>query len=329
MNEMNLWLILAAGVAAFIIVVLFAKPVIKKLTKLKFGQEILEIGPSWHASKRGTPTMGGFLFIFAIVVTMLVFIIADIDGFVSVLLCALAFGAIGFVDDYTKVVKKRNLGLTALQKSMLQTLVAFTFVLSMYLTNNISLSLDIPFTALSFSLPLWLYFIFSVVVIVGFTNAVNLTDGLDGLATSVMIPVAIFFTISFFILGNAPYAALSSALTGALLGFLIYNFNPAKVFMGDTGSLFLGGMLCALCYALKMPLIIIIVGFLFLIEAVSVMLQVAYFKLTKGKRLFKMAPIHHHFEKCGYNEKTIVLTATLLSVLLCAVGFYAVFTRLL
>ena len=326
---MNLTAILLTGVLSFIIVVALAKPVIKKLRKLKFGQEILEIGPSWHASKRGTPIMGGLLFIFSTAVSVLVYYFANKGNmdtsFILVFLCGLGNAFIGFIDDYTKVVKKRNLGLSALQKLILQAVVAVCFLVGMGFRTDFVGDIYLPFSSVVIAVPFWGYLIFSAILIIGFVNAVNLTDGLDGLATGVMIPVAIFFCAAFYYLGASPLAAMSSALAGGLIGFLLFNFSPAKVFMGDTGSLFLGGMLCALCYALRMPLIIIVVGLLFLIEAVSVILQVGYFKLTKGKRLFKMAPLHHHFEKNGHSEKTIVLCATVLSVVLCTGAYYALY----
>ncbi len=292
------------------------------LRKLKFGQQILEEGPSWHQKKSGTPTMGGLMFILAVLVSCIVAVLVKFDEKLLIMLVtALGFGAIGFIDDYVKVVKKRNLGLTALQKFSLQAILAIGYVVALNMTGNLDTQIIIPFTSVTVTLPWILYIVFILFVILGTVNAVNLTDGLDGLATSITIVVSLFFALAgHFISESAAYFSL--AILGGCVGFLFFNKYPAKVFMGDTGSLFLGGAISVIAVGMEMPLILVIAGFVYLFETLSVILQVASFKLT-GKRIFKMSPIHHHFEMCGWNEKKIVAVFSTVTLLLCIIAFVA------
>ena len=295
------------------------------LRALKAGQSIREVGPTWHNNKAGTPMMGGLMFIFASILAMVinVFFMEDLAP-VFVLVMALSFGFIGFLDDFTKIKYKRNLGLTSLQKAMLQMAFSALFLYIMYRSGSMSTELYIPFVDLSFTLHPIVYIFFAMFVMVGCVNAVNLTDGVDGLCGSVTIPVMVFFTAAAVALGKYDLALLPASLAGGLVAYLFYNWHPAKVFMGDTGSLFLGGVICGLAFALDMPLILILVGIVYIVETLSVILQVGYFKLTHGKRLFKMSPIHHHFEMCGWKEVKIVLVFTAVSALMCILAWFGI-----
>ena len=292
------------------------------LHALKAGASIREIGPTWHNNKTGTPIMGGLMFIFASMICLLGNLpsITDYSVF-YVLLLSLCFGFIGFLDDFTKVRYHRNLGLTSAQKAMLQMAVSAVFLYAMYKAGAMDTHLYIPFWGKSFDLHPIVYIFFAMFVMVGCVNSVNLTDGVDGLCTSVTLPVMVFFTAASVALGKFDLALLPASLVGGLLAYLPYNWHPAKVFMGDTGSLFLGGVVCAMAFALEMPLILILVGFVYICETMSDILQVSYFKLTHGKRLFKMAPIHHHFEMCGWNEEKIVLSFTAVSAIMCVLAW--------
>jgi len=306
------------AVIAFVISAVLGPILIPILKKLKFGQQILEIGPNWHQSKNGTPTMGGFIFIAAVFTTGIIFI-RDLRG-VLTLIFALLCGGIGFLDDYIKVVKKRNKGLSPMGKIILMLIVTITFSAVGMATNLIGTSLLIPFTQIQidisyFMLPLLVF------IMIGFINSVNLTDGIDGLASSVTFIVTLFFTLISMVGGYSGLSCFSASISGGLCGFMIYNLHPAKVFMGDTGSLFLGGAVVALAVLNNMPLMLIIIGIIYLIEAASVMLQVGYFKLTKGKRLFKMAPIHHHFEMSGIKENGIVILFSFITFIACLLSF--------
>lgn len=322
--------ILLAAVIAFAVTAAVGMPVIHWLRKMKFGQKILEIGPKWHMNKQNIPTMGGFMFMLGITVSML--ILGALTGqlaagghvvgnFFAVLLIALAYGLVGMVDDWAKIKKKQNAGLSAGQKMLLQIVVAAVFLSLLRLTGGLSAGLWIPGANVTLELPWVVYLIFSIVVVVGCDNAVNLTDGIDGLAASVTVPVAIFFAAVGYCQQNPGVMAFAGALAGALLGFLIFNFNPAKVFMGDTGSLFLGGAVAGLAFACDMPLMLLPVGFIYICETLSVILQVSYFKATHGKRLFKMAPVHHHFEMCGWGERKIVGVFTAITVVMCILAW--------
>ena len=295
------------------------------LRALKAGQSIREVGPTWHNNKAGTPMMGGLMFIFAVILVLVgnAFFMADYSVF-FVLILALCFGFIGFLDDFTKIKYKRNLGLTSIQKAALQAAVSALFLYVMFKTGAMSTELYIPFADLSFTLHPLVYIFFSMFVMVGCVNAVNLTDGVDGLCGSVTIPVMIFFTAVSVAQGKYELALLPASLVGGLAAYLVYNWHPAKVFMGDTGSLFLGGVVCAMAFALEMPLILILVGIVYIIETLSVILQVSYFKLTHGKRLFKMSPIHHHFEMCGWKEEKICLSFTAVTAVMCVLAWIGI-----
>ena len=325
MTPINIRTALIVCAVAFVITAAIGPAVIRYLRKMKFGQKILEIGPKWHMNKQNIPTMGGFMFIIGIAVAVLAgnTLLGGVSvSSLAVLGLAAAYGAVGLVDDYAKIRKKENAGLTPKQKLVLQILVAGAFILVLFLESDGLPALWIPFTAVAIPLPWPLYIIFAAFVIVGADNAVNLTDGIDGLAAGVTLPVAIFFVFVGIARQDAGVMLFAAALAGGLAAFLIYNFNPAKVFMGDTGSLFLGGAVAGLAFACDMPLILLLVGLIYIIETLSVILQVTYFKVSGGKRLFKMAPIHHHFEMCGWGENKIVLIFSGATILLCLLAYY-------
>ena len=295
------------------------------LRALKAGQSIREIGPTWHNYKAGTPMMGGLMFIFAAILVLLGNLPAMEDYSVFyVLALSLCFGFIGFLDDFTKIKFKRNLGLTSLQKAMLQMAVSALFLYAMYKSGSMSTELYIPFFNVSFALHPIVYIFFAMFVMVGCVNSVNLTDGVDGLSSSVTIPVMVFFTAAAVATEHYDLALLPASLVGGLIAYLFYNWHPAKVFMGDTGSLFLGGVVCAMAFALDMPLVLILVGFVYICETLSVIIQVTYFKLTHGKRVFKMTPIHHHFEMCGWKEEKIVLSFAAVSAVMCVIAWFSI-----
>ncbi len=329
-----------AAIAAFVISAVLGRFLIPYLHKLHFGQTILDIGPSWHKNKQGTPIMGGLMFITAItlvtVVSTVIYIFtgdtyintyfADIPKEALMIFAglglALANGLIGFIDDFTKVVKKQNLGLTATQKLILQFVVAGIYI-AVLAFSGCSTSTVIPFVGevdLGF-----FYYIIAAVVIVGMVNAVNLTDGVDGLDGSITFFVCVAFMLISSMLDCLGITAMGAASAGACLGFLVWNFHPAKVFMGDTGSLFLGGLVCALAFAINMPILLLPIGIVYIAEELSVVLQVSYFKLTHGKRLFKMSPIHHHFEMCGWSEVKIVAVFSAVTAVFGAIAFALVY----
>ena len=295
------------------------------LHALKAGQSIRELGTTWHNNKAGTPMMGGLMFIFASVICLLICIptMTEYTVFYA-LIPALCFGFIGFLDDFTKIKFKRNLGLTGWQKAALQLIVSVLYLYLLYKEGSLSCNLYIPFVNVTLTIHPMVYIFFAMFVMVGCVNAVNLTDGVDGLSSSVTIPVMVFFAAAAAAMGKFDLALLPASLIGGLIAYLFYNWHPAKVFMGDTGSLFLGGVVCALAFALDMPLILILVGFVYICETLSVILQVGYFKLTHGKRLFKMAPIHHHFEMCGWKEVKIVITFALVSCVMCVIAWLGI-----
>lgn len=330
--------LITAFVLAFLFATAFGKYYIPWLDKEKAKQEIKENGPAWHMAKSGTPTMGGVIFISA---AAFVCLTVGFDGMlhgryvhIFVFLFALVFGAIGFLDDWEKIKKKQNLGLTARSKFLLQLVAALVFVLLMRQIGYVSPNLYVPFANVTITMPEWLYFVFAAFVIVGTVNAVNITDGVDGLATGSSIPVCLFFVAITYVWG-AEYLELgifASAMVGGLMGFLVYNFNPAKVFMGDTGSLFLGGAIAALAFAYDMPLILITLGIIYILETLSDIIQIGYFKLTHGKRVFKMAPFHHHLEMGGWTgkkwkEKELFFLFTGISLLFAIISFIGVFQR--
>jgi len=295
------------------------------LRALKAGQSIRELGPTWHNNKAGTPMMGGLMFIGAAILVTAVTIpfVKDYTA-LYVLGLSLCFGLIGFLDDFFKIKFKRNLGLTSIQKALLQMAVSAIYLYLLYKQGTLTTNLYIPFVAKPLELHLLVYLPFAMFVMVGCVNAVNLTDGIDGLCGSVTIPVMVFFTAAAFAKGAMDLALLPACLVGGLVAYLFYNWHPAKVFMGDTGSLFLGGMVCALAFALDMPLVLVLIGLVYIVETMSVILQVGYFKLTHGKRLFKMSPIHHHFEMCGWKEEKIVLVFTAVTAVMCIVAWFGI-----
>ena len=309
------------ALVAFFITLILGPGLISFLHKLKFGQFIREEGPESHLKKSGTPTMGGILFLVGILVGS-AFYIPDYKKIIPILFVTLGFGLIGFLDDYIKVVMKRNLGLTPAQKMLGQ--IVITAVFAFYMVNHSGLGTDviIPFSGgKEWHLGI-LYIPILFVVVLGTVNGANFTDGLDGLASSVTVLVATFFTVVA-IGTKSGIEPITCAVVGALLGFLLFNVYPASVFMGDTGSLALGGFVASAAYMLQMPIFIIIVGFIYLIEVLSVMIQVTYFKKTGGKRFFKMAPIHHHFELCGWSETRVVAVFSIVTAILCLVALLA------
>ena len=318
-------------VTAFVLTLVLGRFLIPALRALKAGQAIREDGPTWHNSKAGTPTMGGLMFMAAAAVCVAIFGFAGMKtgdfSALYVLLLALCFGLVGFLDDFFKVKYKRNLGLTSIQKACLQMAVSAIFLYILYKEGIMSASLYIPFFNVSWQIHPLLYIFFAMFVFVGCVNAVNLTDGLDGLSSSVTVIVMVFFTAVAVAMEKFALAVLPAALVGGLAAFLCYNWKPAKVFMGDTGSLFLGGAVCGLAFALDMPLVLIMVGIIYIIETLSVILQVGYFKATKGKRLFKMAPIHHPSEKCGWSEERIALTFAGITLVMCILAWFGVSGR--
>lgn len=335
LKEISMWSLLPF-ILAFTVTALMGPVFIPWLHKLKFGQEIREEGPAWHQKKSGTPTMGGIMFILGIGAAVIIStVIAAVNGNMNptvskgiiIFAISLCFGAVGFIDDYIKVVKKRNLGLTPIQKFLLQLVFAVIYVIILYVIGAFNTEILIPFTSIKWVMPVWLYIPLILFVVVGVVNAVNLTDGLDGLATSVTAVTGLFFVLVSFIKFNALGDTMfSAALVGGLLGFLIFNHYPAKVFMGDTGSLFLGAAVALMGIDLSMILFLMIVGFVYLFETLSVIMQTTYFKITKkkygeGRRIFKMTPVHHHFEMCGWNEKKIVSVFTLVTAVLCLIAW--------
>lgn len=315
---------IAALLATFGITVLVSRKLIPILKSRKMGQTILEIGPRWHKSKEGTPTMGGLAFILAVVIVGIAasVCLALTDGIRSTLpfMFTLAFGVagglIGCVDDAAKLRRKQNEGLTSSQKFLLQLVAGALYLLGMTLVCGVNTVLYIPFVGVEIDFGIF-YYLIAILLLTGVDNAVNLTDGIDGLCSSVTLVVGLFFTAAGYMNGLAePDGAvilLGAVMIGACAGFLVYNFYPARVFMGDTGSLFLGALVVGGAFMLGNPLLVIVFGLVYIIETASVILQVGYFKLTHGKRLFKMAPIHHHFEKCGWSEIKIVVVASILT----------------
>ena len=319
---------LISFLVAFAASALIGRFLIPWLHALKAGQSIKEIGPVWHMAKQGTPTMGGIMFIAGIFIAILVTGWQDFSqgrfGALFVFLFALVFGVIGFLDDFMKVKYHKNEGLTAPQKFLLQLAAAIVFTVLLRYTGYLTPDLYIPFFNVSFQLPWAVYMVFAAFVIVATVNAVNLTDGVDGLATGVTLPVALFYLVVSLMWKVTDLSIFAAALVGGLCACLINNFHPAKVFMGDTGSLFLGGTVCGLAFALDIPLIIVLVGIIYLLETLSDIIQVTYFKLTHGKRIFRMAPLHHHFEMGGWSEEKLFTVFTLVTVVCCVLAYFGV-----
>ena len=313
--------ILMSVIISFAISVILGPVVIPFLRRLKVGQTVRNEGPKEHLKKNGTPTMGGILILVSVVLTSILYV-KDYPRIIPILFVTLGFGLIGFLDDYIKVVLKRSMGLRAWQKMALQILVTGVFAYYVVHYTDVSLAMKIPFlpgTYVDFgilNIPI-LFFI-----VIGTVNGANFTDGLDGLASSVTVLIATFFTVVAIGL-NSGIEPVTCAVVGALLGFLLFNVYPASVFMGDTGSLALGGFVAATAYMLQMPIFLAIVAFIYVIEVLSVVIQVSYFKLTGGKRIFKMAPIHHHFELCGWSETRVVAVFSIVTALLCLIALMA------
>ncbi len=336
MDILTITVLSASALISFLIAAFAGRFVIPMLHKMKFGQTIRDIGPVWHKKKQGTPTMGGILFIgatvltFAGAVTVCEFFL-DIKLFSATqltltrlfggVIMAVMCGALGFADDYIKVVKKRNLGLTARQKLFGQLLVALGYAISLYMAKGTAI--DIPFIGYT-QIGLW-FIPFCMFVILCMTNAVNLTDGIDGLCGTVSFVAVLFFIVAAGVTGYIGQSIFAAAAAGALAGFLVWNLYPAKVIMGDTGALFIGGLLSALAFGINRPFLLVPVSIVYIIEMLSVVLQVLFFKATKGRRLFKMSPLHHHFEMSGWSENKIVVVFSLITIM----GGVAAFALLL
>ncbi|MBR1532678.1 MAG: phospho-N-acetylmuramoyl-pentapeptide-transferase [Eubacterium sp.] len=333
--------IIISAVVAFAVTGALGFIIIPWLRKLKFGQTILDIGPSWHKSKQGTPNMGGLMFIIGIVLAVIVgVLVLTLTGgrfesaaaqlvperdkvlVFAALGLALGCGIVGFADDFIKIKLKRNEGLSAKQKTLGQLIVTLGFVTTLWISHNTVWYM--PFIGtVDFSKNVFtgiVFWVLSIFIVYGGVNSVNLTDGIDGLCSSVTATVAVTFIIAAGFLKFAGLGVLAGALLGGVCGFLCWNWNPAKTFMGDTGSLFLGGMVVGLGYAIKCPLLLLFIGIIYVCETMSDIIQIGYFKLTHGKRVFKMAPIHHHFEMCGWKEKKICVVFSLVNIVGCAVA---------
>jgi phospho-N-acetylmuramoyl-pentapeptide-transferase len=316
---------------SFLISLAAGRPIIFWLRRLKAGQSIKSDGPAWHMGKQGTPTMGGIMFILGIFVAVLVAgwrqIVSGEYGHLFIFLFAMVYGGIGIADDLVKVRKKQNGGFTAPQKFLLQLAVAVAFLALLRYTGYLSPDLYLPFTHVSIVLSWPLSMAFDAFLIVGFVNAVNLTDGAEGLASCVTLPVALFYCVAAVVVGYTALGIYASAVVGGLCAFLFYNFYPARVFMGDTGSLFLGGCVVGMAFALDLPLILLPAGLVYLAEALSDILQVIYFKATRGKRIFRMAPLHHHFEMGGWSERKLCLVFGLVSAIGCMAACFGMLGR--
>ena len=330
MGNVRVELLIAAGIS-FSLTLLIGKFLIPELRKLKAGQEIREDGPTWHKSKAGTPTMGGIMFIVGSGLVALILGWKSMLGgsftHLYVFLFALAFGIIGFLDDYRKVKQHQNEGLTAKQKFLLQLLAAIVFLSLMRFEGLLTNELYIPFFNVSFTVNWVLYLIFAAFVIVGCVNAVNLTDGIDGQAAAVTFVVMVFFTVVGLLWYGFNYALFPAALAGGLAAFFVYNHHPAKTFMGDTGSLFLGGTVAALGFIYDMPMVLIPVGIVYIAETLSDIIQVVYFKATHGKRFFKMAPLHHHLELSGWSEAKLVTVFSAITIVGCVLAYFGICGR--
>lgn len=330
--------LITAFIAAFIISALVGAFLVPWLRKIKAGQMIKENGPVWHMKKSGTPTMGGIMFIAAVAIVCVTTGYSEMMkgeyAHIFVLVFSMVFGAIGFIDDFEKLKKKRNTGLTAKNKFLLQLVVAIVFIFLLRRFGYLTPNLYLPFLNVAKPIHEVLYVALAAFIIVGCVNAVNITDGVDGLAAGTSLPVCLCYVALAFTWGQEFLAIgiFASALLGALMGFLVYNFNPAKIFMGDTGSLFLGGAICAVAFAMDMPLILVTLGIMFIIEALSDIIQVAYFKISHGRRVFKMAPFHHHLEMGGWSgkkwsERQLFALFTGISAVFAVVSYLGVFSR--
>lgn len=305
---------------SFLVTVIMSKKLIPVLKSIKMGQKILDIGPRWHKSKEGTPTMGGLFFIAGTLIPAIaIFVITKDVLFLIHYLFVLFNGLIGFLDDYVKFFKKQNKGLSASQKLILQFAVAGAYLCSLFVSGNLSSVINLPL-GISFDLGI-LFYITMLIAIVFTVNSTNLTDGIDGLCASITAVIMIFFSVMCIKAGFLQETVFCAAILGGMLGFLVYNFHPARVFMGDTGSLFIGGSVCAASFMLDIPLVLVLFGIVYYIESISVIIQVLSFKLTK-KRVFKMTPIHHHFEMSGWNEVKIVFVFSFVTAIFCVAGCF-------
>lgn len=307
---------------SFVISAAAGPVIIPILRKLKVGQTVRDDGPQTHLKKNGTPTMGGIIFLLGVVVTSL-FYVKDFPKIIPVLFMTVGFGVVGFLDDFIKVVLRRSEGLTPAQKMAGQLVVTAVFAYYMVQISDVGLTMLIPFSGGKYLDIGWLAVPLLFFAVIGTVNGTNFTDGLDGLAASVTVMVAVFFTVVA-VGTNSGIAPVTCAVTGGLLGFLLFNVYPASVFMGDTGSLALGGFVASAAYMMRLPLFLLIVGLIYLVEVLSVIIQVTYFKSTHGKRFFKMAPIHHHFEKCGWSETRVVTVFSIITALCCLVALAAI-----
>ncbi len=325
-------LFIAVALVTFILTVLISKKLIPALASRKMGQKILDIGPRWHKSKEGTPTMGGLAFIAASLVSGIgasayLFITAGLDRtlpLVITLVMATLSGLIGVIDDSAKLRRAQNEGLTSSQKFLLQLLLAAAYLFAMGFFCKVKTELYIPYVGLTLDLGVF-YYVIALLLLTGIMNSVNLTDGIDGLCSTITLEVGAFYAVAAFLAFgavNESLAVVGALMMGSALGFLMYNFYPARVFMGDTGSLFFGALVVGGAFVMNNPLIVLVCGLMYVIETASVMLQVTYFKLTHGKRLFKMSPIHHHFEKCGWKETKIVAVFGAMTVLFCVLAWF-------
>lgn len=329
MKERMLIEFFAMTLGVFVLTWLILRKLIPVLKSRKIGQKIYDIGPRWHKGKEGTPIMGGLGFIIATLVGLaaisgvyLYFGRAnELLGVWLTLALALLNGLIGFFDDYTKLIKKQNQGFLAWQKLLLQIIVAVAYLWAMSACGFVDTLLEIPYFDIEIELGIF-YYLLAVLFIAGMVNSVNLTDGIDGLCSSVSAVVGAFFAVVAFVSLTPELAIFPATVIGGTVGFLMYNFYPAKIFMGDTGSLYLGGAVVGMAFLINEPLIIMIAGIIYLIEVASVILQVGFFKITHGKRIFKMAPIHHHFEKCGWSEVKIVGVFTLITLIACTLAYF-------
>lgn len=308
-----------AVIIAFVVSAVLCPIVIPFLHRLKFGQQVRDDGPQTHLKKQGTPTMGGLVILSSIIITSLLYI-RDYPKIIPVLFMTVGFGVVGFLDDYIKIVMKRSEGLNPIQKLIGQFVIPGIFAYYIVTSPDIGTGMLIPFTGKYLQLPVWLFVPALFFIILGTDNGVNFTDGLDGLCASVTILVATFFTIVA-IGENSGISPITGAVVGSLLGFLLFNVYPARVFMGDTGSLALGGFVASSAFMMQMPIFIAIVGLIYLVEVLSVIIQVTYFKKTGGKRFFKMAPIHHHFELCGWSETRVVGVFSIITAILCLIAY--------
>ena len=307
---------------SFVISAAAGPVIIPILRKLKVGQTVRDDGPQTHLKKNGTPTMGGIIFLLGVVVTSL-FYVKDFPKIIPVLFMTVGFGVVGFLDDFIKVVLRRSEGLTPAQKMAGQLVVTAVFAYYMVQISDVGLTMLIPFSGGKYLDIGWLAVPLLFFAVIGTVNGTNFTDGLDGLAASVTVMVAVFFTVVA-VGTNSGIAPVTCAVTGGLLGFLLFNVYPASVFMGDTGSLALGGFVASAAYMMRLPLFLLIVGLIYLVEVLSVIIQVTYFKATHGKRFFKMAPIHHHFEKCGWSGTRVVTVFSIITALCCLVALAAI-----